>query len=204
MKVQVFFLDGEIQEFDPGHSMAYSNLLGASCEMPLFTLRHDDGGLWLVVDYYDVGNCVSIGGSDSRPSPRVASHTKCQLLDPTDFERLAWVVMDGRKIFQRVGDSVVDLVKFDAYSAVLSSVDPNAPMNVKAVELFYSLCGNAGFPGAVYPGNGEGDLEYHTRVAEMMGWDYKTLRFVIDAYEAGIALEDSESESGTPGLKPEA
>jgi len=200
MKIQAFYLTGEVQEFDTQSMFNAGGLCLNRAGLVFFSLEYTNPevGMWLRYRYFNIESATVT--DDEYPAPRPTLHSKYQLLDLNDIKNIAWVELDGKKIITRVGNSLVNNIKFDSYSTLLSTSEPGTPFNVQACETFMGLVGNESRDGLLPRKPNESEYEYHCRVADSMGWNYDTLAPFLEAFDNARGSNSENDEDDTDDL----
>ena len=121
MKVQIKYADGRLDVFDTdSHTPAQP--FGSGCLLADYELHFEDmdKGLWLQAHYYDADPSFREDAAEGTvPVARRSMGWRFLLTEAGELASVEQVTVDGERALVRMGESLVDVMRLDAATALL-------------------------------------------------------------------------------------
>ena len=138
MNVYVFYDNGRVDEFDVDHFTLSEPFDGRNM-LTNFEVRFDDletNSLWLQAHFYDIRPEYREGIEvDTTPVARRMRGWRFLLVDKSEMEHVAKIVVNGELVAWRQGEDLINAVRFHAQELLCYSDDTTSSINRKAIIL---------------------------------------------------------------------
>lgn len=183
MKIAVYYLDGRVESYDAGRFTAQQPFDALAVPvMTRFSLASGDmaDGLWLECSYYDRTTRVRVGAREGVSLMREGF--EIQILTREDLDGVAWVEVDGKKVYYLADGYPVNAVRFEAAKALYSTSGDATGDALVACELYDVIA-----PKLAAADRGLSGDALVAAVARRIGWQAEALREELDAREQAQA-----------------
>lgn len=138
MNINVFYDNGRADEFDVDHFTLPEPFDGQNM-LTNFEVRFDDldtNSLWLQAHFYDIRPEYREDiETDSTPVARRMRGWRFLLVDKSEMEHVAKIVVNGELVAWRQGDDLINGIRFHAQELLCYSDETTSSINRKAIAL---------------------------------------------------------------------